>query len=476
MSIGKARVQGEPWFFTIGELSGYLRRRELSPVEVTEAVLERIAQADGSLNSYITVLSDQALQQARQAERELQRGEYRGPLHGVPLAVKDLVWTKGVATTCGSAILRDFAPQEDATLMTHLREAGAVLLGKLNMHEFAYGVTGEDSAFGACHNPWDRDRVPGGSSSGSGAAVAAGLAYGAIGTDTGGSIRIPAALCGIVGLKPTYGRVSRYGVVPLSWSFDHVGPLTRSVEDAALMLQAIAGYDPRDAASAEASVPNFTHGLQSQVKGLRLGVPREYFFDALDPEVAGAVRSATALLGELGAQVQEVSIPLLEDAGPTWNASVMPEATAYHLPYLKARADQYTPAVRDRLELGLFIPAVAYLQAQRARRLLTQQFQEVFQQVDAIVTPTTPTPAPLIGGEEVELGGRRHDARRSLGVLTRVADLTGMPCITVPCGFSSRGLPLGLQVMARHFDEATALRVAYAYELATDWHKRHPEV
>jgi aspartyl-tRNA(Asn)/glutamyl-tRNA(Gln) amidotransferase subunit A len=461
---------------TIKDLSQHIARKDLSPVEITEAILARIDATDTSLGSYITVLAESALRSAHAAEQEIQQGRYRGPLHGVPIAVKDLVWTKGVVTTCASSILKDYIPSEDATIIKRFRDSGAVLLGKLNMHEFAFGVTGETSAFGPCRNPWDLNRLPGGSSSGSGVAVAAGLAYGAIGTDTGGSIRIPASLCGTVGLKATYGRVSRYGVIPLSWSFDHVGPLARSVEDAALLLNSIAGHDQLDPSSAEVSVPEFDKGLSDNLRGVRLGIPREFFFENITAEVKSAVTSAIDRMSDLGAQIQEVSIPLLDHTVAIWNTCVLPEATAYHLNHLRTHPELYTPEVRERLELGLFIPAVAYATAQRIRRKLSEQVYEVFRNVDIIIGPTTPSSAPKAGGEEVLVGETKQDARISMGYLTRVANLTGIPSISLPCGFSSHGMPIGMQLMAKSFDESTAIRTAHAYEKATTWHEHHPEL
>lgn len=461
---------------TIRDISYHIARKDLSPVEITEAILARIDAIDTSLGSYITVLAESALRSAHAAEQEIQQGHYRGPLHGIPIAVKDLVWTKGITTTCASSILKDYIPTEDATIIKRFQDSGAVLLGKLNMHEFAFGATGEASAFGPCRNPWDLDRLPGGSSSGSGVAIAAGLAYGAIGTDTGGSIRIPASLCGTVGLKATYGRVSRYGVMPLSWSFDHVGPLARSVEDAALLLNSIAGYDRMDPSSAEAPVPEFDRDLPDNLRGVRLGIPREFFFENITAEVKTTVTSAIDRMSNLGAQVEEVSIPLLDHTVAIWNACVLPEATAYHLPHLRAHPELYTPGVRDRLELGLFIPSVAYTTAQRIRRKLSEQVYEAFQKVDIIVGPTTPVSAPKIGGEEVLLGGIKQDARTSMSYLTRVANLTGFPSISLPCGFSSHGMPIGMQLMAKSFDESTAIRTAHAYEKATNWHERHPNL
>ena len=365
-------------FLSATELSGLIQLKEISPLEAVDAYLNRIEQVDPSLNSYITVLATEARQAALDAEREITGGGYRGPLHGVPVAVKDQIHSKGIRTTDASKIRSDFLPAEDATVLARLKDAGAILLGKLNMHEFAYGITGEDSAFGACRNPWNYEKIAGGSSSGSGAAVASGLAYGSIGTDTGGSIRIPACLCGIVGFKPSYGRVSRYGVIPLSQTSDHVGPLARSTEDAALMLQVMAGHDPKDSTSSTAPVPDFTEGLRKGIRGLRVGILRDYLSGATDPEVENAVQDAVATLGYLGAELREVSVPLLGDVNLMWDAIVMTEATAYHSRYMKTHSDQYASAVRTRLEAGLLISGVSYLKAKRSRRVLSHQFEEIF--------------------------------------------------------------------------------------------------
>ena len=459
---------------SIAEAGDLFRRRALSPVELTRAYLDRIRRLDGDLLAYITVLQDEALAAAAAAEREIARGEDRGPLHGIPIALKDLVMTRGVRTTCGSRILREWVPDTDATVARRLADAGAVLLGKLNMHEFAYGPTGVNPHYGTSRNPWDRHRIPGGSSSGSGVAVAAGLCAGALGTDTGGSVRIPAALCGIVGLKPTYGRVSRAGVIPLAWSLDHVGPMTRTVADAALLLQVLAGRDPADPSTSAMPVPDYRRALQGGVRGLRLGVPKDLFYERLDPEVRAAVAAAARSLEGLGAVVEEISLPTIQHAGPASFAIIASEAMAYHEPYLRTRAGEYGEDVRARLTTGQFVLAHQYLKAQRARQVIRADVDAVLTRVDALLLPTTPIPAPRLDDREITVDGVTQDARWWLIRCTRPINVTGHPALSVPCGLTAAGLPIGLQVVGRAFDEATLLRVGHAFEAVSPVRDRWP--
>ncbi len=459
---------------SIAEAGEQVRRRVLSPAELTRAYLERIQRQDGDLLAYITVLSAEALAAATAAEEEIARGHYRGPLHGIPIALKDLVLTRGIRTTCGSRILRDWVPDADATVTARLSEAGAILLGKLNMHEFAYGPTGVNPHYGTPRNPWDRRRMPGGSSSGSAVAVAAGLCAGALGTDTGGSIRIPAAFCGLVGLKPTYGRVSRAGVIPLAWSLDHVGPMTRTVTDAALLLQVLAGRDPADPSAADVPVPDYRRAMQGEMRGLRLGLPKDFFFERLDPEVRVAVLAAARSLEGLGASVEEVSLPGIQHAGPASFAIIAAEATAYHEPYLKARATEYGPDVRTRLTTGQFILAGHYLKAQRARQVIRAEVDAALRQVHALLFPTTPIPAPPLDAREISLDGLTEDVRWWLIRCTRPVNVTGHPALSVPCGLTAAGLPIGLQLVGRHFDEATLLRIGHAFEAVSPTRGRRP--
>lgn len=455
------------------ELASLIARRTLGAVELTQAFLDRIERVDSKINSYITVTADAALRDARRLDRA--RGR-RGPLHGLPLAVKDLCATKGVRTTAGSKILADWVPGFDATVVERWRAAGAVLLGKLNMHEFAYGVTTNNPHYGPTRNPWDLQRVPGGSSGGSGAAVAASLCAGAIGTDTGGSIRIPASACGVVGLKPTYGRVSRHGVVPMSWSLDHLGPLAKTVEDAALLLGPIAGRDAHDPTTSAERVPNYRAALRRSPKGLRLGIPREHFFDLLDANVRAAFDTAVASLKRLGLQVQSVSIPSLNDAQTAELGIMMPEASAYHARSMQERPDDFGADVRAMLEVGATIPATAMVAAQRLRARLAMECAEVFTRVDALIVPALAVPAPRFSENVVRIGETMVDVGLALSRNMMPFNLTGLPAIVLPCGRSPEGLPIAVQIAGKPFDEATILRVAHAYEQATEWHAQQPAV
>jgi aspartyl-tRNA(Asn)/glutamyl-tRNA(Gln) amidotransferase subunit A len=455
-------------------LATLIQRQEVSPVEATQAVVDRVDKFDRQLNSFITLLGDQALAQARTTEQEIRDGHYRGPLHGIPIAVKDLYYTKGIRTTAGSKILSDYIPAYDATVIARLREAGAILIGKLNMHEFARGATNASSLIGACYNPWDTLRVPGGSSGGSAAAVAAALCFGALGSDTGGSIRIPAAFCGIVGLKPTYGRVSRYGVFPLSWSLDHVGPMTRTVTDAALMLQVIAGHDRQDPTTRTAVVPDYSAALTGDIQGARLGIPQEFYFEQLDAEVGDSVRAAIQTLERAGAHVEEVSLPLSKYAVAAGRIISLTESAEIHEKFLKTRFADYSPDVRAGFLVGQLILGKHYMKAQRLRSLIRQEMAAALRRVDALVTPTVPIPAPRIGHTTVEIGQETVDVMSTLSRLTRPANLAGFPAISVPCGFTQGGLPIGLQLTGRPFAESTILQLAYAYEQETTWHQRRP--
>ena len=459
---------------SIAEAGEQIRRRALSPVELTRTYLDRIQRQDGDRQAYITVLQAQALAGANAAEQEIARGGYRGPLHGIPISLKDLVMTRGIRTTCGSRILREWVPDADATVATRLMAAGAILLGKLNMHEFAYGPTGVNPHYGTPKNPWDHARMPGGSSSGSGVAVAAGLTAGALGTDTGGSVRIPASLCGIVGLKPTYGRVSRAGVIPLAWSLDHVGPMTRRVADAALLLQVMAGRDPADPSTADVPVPDYRRALEGGIRGLRLGLPKDLFFERVDPEVRAAVLGAAGSLEALGAFVEKVPLPKIPHAGPASFAIIAAEATAYHEPYLKSRAAEYGADVRARLTSGQFVLATQYLKAQRARQVIRADVDAALRRVDALLFPTTPIPAQPIEARDVTVDGFTEDVRWWLVRCTRPINVTGHPALSVPCGFTVDGLPIGLQLVGRYLDEATLLRIGHAYEAVRPARDRRP--
>ncbi len=456
-------------YLTIGEASRLIRDRELSPVELTRAFLERIEALDSQLHAYITVTGEHALRQARTAEAAILQGDYRGPMHGIPIALKDLYGTRGIRTTAHSHILKDWVPDEDATTVSRLYEAGAVMLGKLSMYEFAWGDPHPNAPFPAARNPYNLEHLPGGSSSGSGTATAAGLCMGSLGSDTGGSIRYPASLCGLVGMKATYGRVSSYGVVPLSWSLDHCGPMTWTVEDNAYMLQAIAGYDPNDPTTSAAPVPDFASALRNDVKGLVLGIPREYFFDAdyLHPEQLAAVEEAIKVLEGLGAKTKVIELPDMEPLNAAFSCVIMAEAYAYHENNIRTRGDEYG-YIAPRIRTGAFYSAADYIQSQRIRRLTQREYAKVMTEVDAIVTPTWQGPATRF--DEIVPG-----APLTKG-FTWIFNFNGMPALTVCCGFSSSGLPLGLQIAGRLFDESTILRAAHAYERSTPWHERRPAV
>ena len=459
-----------------GDLSKLVRSKEISPVEIIEAHLTRIDATEPVLNSFITLLADQARKSARQAEKDIQAGRYKGPLHGIPVALKDLYNTGGVRTTSGSRIFDTFIPTEDCTVAAKFHQAGAILLGKLNMHQFAYGPTGENPDYGHMHNPWNPDMVTGGSSGGSGSAASAGQCTITTGSDTGGSIRIPAALCGIVGLKPTYGLVSRYGLSSLSWSLDHPGPMTRTVEDTAITMNVIAGHDPKDVASAKVDIPDYTSALTGDVKGLRIGIVKEYFEAPLDPQVRKAVMDAISLLESMGAEIKEVSYPMFNQSQAISSTVLMAEATAYHRDLLEKDGHQLYEPVRQRLEAGLFISAAEYLRAQQARSIFDQQGRRLLDEVDLLAGPTEPVTAPEILASKVMAGEQEVGVVGALTQYTRPYNINGFPAISVPCGFSDDGMPIGLQLAGRPFDELTVLRAAHAYEQANDWHTRRPPI
>lgn len=466
---------------TLHQASELVRRRDVSPVELTEACLARIDRFDGTINAFITVTREQALTAAREAEAEIRRGRRRGPLHGVPLALKDNIDTAGILTTAASGVFKDRVPAEDAAVVVQLKRAGAVLLGKLNLHEFALGGTSAVTYFGPVRNPWAPDRVAGGSSGGSAAAIAADMCFGTLGTDTGGSIRIPASLCGIVGFKPTYGRVSNRGVIPMAWTLDHVGPMCKTVEDAALVLAAIAGYDPLDPVSVDAPVPDFSRAIRMETGRLRAGVPRTPFFQGLDPEVETAVAAAIAVLRTLTASVVDVTVPPPGNVAEVWN----PEIAAYHQPWMTTMPERYQEATRTLIQGAGKANAAAYAEARHRLDIVRREIRTVFRNVDVLITPTQRGVAQPIAGPSP--AGGRGDAGRGRGaapagaggggggiVNTAAFDMYGLPTITVPCGFSSSGLPIGLQISGNHLAEPTVLALAHAYERATGWHTRRP--
>lgn len=454
------------------ELAAKLKARELSPVEVANASLERIEETEDQLNAYVQVLPEAARAAAKQAETEIADGHWKGPLHGAPVAIKDLYDLAGTATTSSSRQRPDWMRSTDSAAVADLKAAGAIIVGKTHTHEFAYGISTPTS-----RNPWDPQRTPGGSSGGSGAAVASGSVFMAMGTDTGGSIRIPASVCGTVGLKPTYGRVSRAGVTPLSSGFDHAGPLTRRVGDAAASLQALAGYDPRDPGSLNETVPDFSAGLGKGVQGLRVGVPTNYFFEHLDPEVEAAVRAAYQKLESLGATLVEVALPMPEQIIPIHFAILLPEASSYHRRMLRETPHLYNEDVRSFLEAGEMIPATDYVQAQRIRGLLRQEFCKLYERIDVMVAPSVTTTAVIAGTESITWDdGVEESLVSAYTRFSLPANVTGMPSLSVPCGFSEQGLPIGFQVIGRPLDESTILRLGATYEAATDWHQKHPNL
>ncbi|MQG42701.1 MAG: amidase [SAR202 cluster bacterium] len=458
-------------FLTASQLSNLIETKEVSPVEATEAYLDRIEEVDPKLNSYITITGEQAVESARQAEQEIAAGKHRGPLHGVPMAVKDQFNTAGVLTTGGSSILKDNVPSEDATVIAKLKEAGAVMLGKLNMSEFAMAEI-YNHPYGTPRNPWDLERNPGTSSSGSGAATAAFLCSTSLGEDTGGSIRGPANFSGLVGLRPTHGRVSRYGVLGGSWSMDTVGPISRSVEDAAITIQAIAGYDTKDTYSWDVPVPDYRRALTGDIQGIKMGVIQERMDSPnLDPEFRETVAKAISVIGELGASSEDVSIPLAPNAGALTMSILNVEWANLHRPLFEPNFDELDHNNKIRFLTGSIIPAQAYYKAQKIRAVLRQQILDALEKVDVLILPTGPVTAPPV--ESVPgIESKEHSLTGLAGRIsfTGPFNLAGTPAISVPCGFSAVGMPMGLQIVGKPFDEETVLRVAHAYEQNTDWH------
>jgi aspartyl-tRNA(Asn)/glutamyl-tRNA(Gln) amidotransferase subunit A len=453
---------------TIVELAPRLRGKELSPVELTHDCLDRIEKLNPALNAFITVTAESALAQARVAESEISRGEWRGPLHGIPVALKDIIDTAGTRTTAASAIYQNRIPDEDAEVVQRLRAAGAVILGKNNLHEFAYGGSSLVSFFGDVHNPRNTEHIAGGSSGGSAAAVAAGLCYAAIGTDTAGSIREPAALCGCVGIKPTYGRVSARGVIPLSWSLDHVGPLAATVSDAALVLQVIAGYDSLDVSSVDVPVPDYVSALREGAKTLRVGIPRAHFYDELNDEVRATVDAALGVIGTLAAEVRELNLEV-----PTDRVVQTSESYAYHADHVARTPELYQPETLRRIRNGADISAAEYIFRRRELGQERRRARDFFADVDLLVTPTMPIPAPAIA--ELRKGPETlRPAELLLLRNTRPFNVWGLPAVSVPCGFTKSGLPVGLQIAGPHWREDLVLRLAQAYESAMVWYRRRP--
>jgi aspartyl-tRNA(Asn)/glutamyl-tRNA(Gln) amidotransferase subunit A len=479
---------------TVFEAHEQLRKREISSVELTGAILRRIDETDEKIRAYITLCRDAALEQAKEADRRISRGAGIDPFLGIPIALKDNFLTRGVRTTCASKILGNFIPPYDGTVVARLRSAGSVFAGKTNLDEFAMGSSTENSAFVPTRNPWSVERVPGGSSGGSAAAVAADQCLAALGTDTGGSIRQPAAYCGIVGLKPTYGRVSRYGIIAFASSMDQVGPLTKNIRDCALMLEAIAGYDPADSTSVSLSVPRYSAALTGDIKGLRVGVPKEYFITGMQPEVEQAVRKGIHQLQRSGAIIEDISLPHTEYAVAVYYIVATAEASSNLArydgmrfghserandlmeTYTKTREEGFGAEVKRRIMLGTYALSAGYydayyLKAQQVRALIKKDFDQAFKICDAIVTPTAPTTA-------FRLGEKTGDPLQMYlsDIYTLSINLAGLPAVSLPCGFDSGALPIGMQIIGKHFAETTVLRLAYAYEQATEWHKQKPNL
>ena len=448
---------------TLKQASDLIRAKSVSPVELTEACLQRIEKHNSAFNAFITVTRDQAIRSAREAEAEIRAGKWRGPLHGVPIALKDNIDTAGIRTTGASQVFENRVPEIDAEVARRLKNAGSVLLGKLNLHEFAYGGSSNVTHFGTMHNPWAPDHVTGGSSGGAGIAGASDFCFAALGTDTAGSVRMPASHCGIVGLKPTYGLVSTRGVLTLSWSLDHVGPMCKTVEDAALMMNVIAGNDPLEPTSVDVAVPDYTRALKTPTAKLRLGIARTPFFTNLDPEVSKAMDAALAVLSKMTAQTLDVTLPPAGNAATLWGA----EAYAYHKPWITTAPEKYQPGTRAQLQRTANANGAEYAQARRDLDLLRIEIRKVFAKVDLLIAPTMKAPPGLLSAP----GGGAAGGNNNVAF-----DMYGVPSISVPCGFTASGLPIGLQISGAHFAETSVLALAHAYEQATEWHKRKPKL
>ena len=448
---------------SVTELASLIEDKSVSPVEVTKAALDHAEKNDEAINAFTSFTREQAEASARKAEEEIANGNYRGTYHGIPMALKDNLYIKNEVTTMSSKIHRDFVPTYDATVVERLRKAGAVFTGKLNMHEYAWGATTSSPHFGPCHNPWDLAKIPGGSSGGSGAAVITDMTMASLGTDTGGSIRIPASICGIVGLKPTYGRVSNYGAFPLAWSLDHIGPMTKTVHDAAELLQIIAGFDAKDTNSSNAPVDNYASALDGNVDGLVIGINEDYFFNQVDSDIEKTIREQIKQLEAQGAKIVEVDIPSLKHSEWAVMTTIISEPAAIHKENYLHRPADFGEDLQFLFDLGHLPSAVDYVQAQQIRQHLKQDFQKAFEQVDVLITPTLPISTPDIGADTVDLNGEQVELLDHIIRFTGPGNITGLPGLSVPCGFKN-GLPIGMQIMGKAFDEKTVLNVGYAVE------------
>lgn len=451
----------------VASLSRAIKEKEISPVEVTHCLLERIQSVDPVLNAYITVASEDALATASRMEKEIAAGNVWGVLHGVPVGLKDIIYTQGIRTTMGSEIFRDHIPDYDATVVRKLKEGGAILVGKLNTHQFAYGPTGDRSYFGPVRNPHDTTKISGGSSSGSGAAVASGLCYAALGTDTGGSVRIPASCCGIVGMKPTFGRVSKHGIYPLSWTLDHPGPMTKTVEDNALLLGVLSGYDKKDPYSAQRGTENFTRKFDRSLRDSVIGVPSNFYFDNVEHEVQSKVRAVIEMLRSLGADIREIELPRMGEFLSAQRVILASEALTVHHEHLCDMPDQYEKEVRDRLLAGEATQTREYIEAQQLKHAAVRESDRALEQVDVLATPTIPVLPTDIDQRHINIHGFEEHVRSALTRLTGPTNLDGFPSLSVPCGFSESGLPIGLQLVGKAFDEATLYQLGHALGKAT---------
>ena len=464
---------------TISELAPKIRNKEISPVELIEAALTEADRLQPKLNSFITLLHEQAMDQARESETALSRGDYRGPLHGIPIGLKDNLATAGITTTVGSKVLANHVPDEDAEVVIRCRDAGAIFIGKENLEEFAAGATSNNPHYGAVHNPWELDHVPGGSSGGGGANVASGVTFASLGTDLGGSVRLPGTFCGVVGLKQTYGRVSQRGLMVTSFNGDHIGPMTRSVADSALLLQVLAGNDPLDPSSVPVPVPDYNAYLGKGLKGLKMGVPSNHFFDLLDEEVEAAVRGSVAALEELGAELLEVSLPAMEYIG-AMRISALADGVVTHEPYLKNHRESYGPDVLYRTIPGQFVLGKDYSKSLKVQRMIQEEYLRVMHQVDFLVTPTAPVPAPRIDATHVNINGEDHRVRGpGSGFISRNTsplNAVGLPAISVPCGVNHAGLPIGVQFITAPFEEGLLFQVADSYEKTSPSQRLRPEI
>jgi aspartyl-tRNA(Asn)/glutamyl-tRNA(Gln) amidotransferase subunit A len=452
---------------TIAELAPMIQNKEVSPVELTEASLAEAARLQPTLNSFITILHERAMDQARESEAEISRGEYRGPLHGIPIGLKDNLETAGITTTVGSKVLADHVPERDAEVVIRCRNAGAIFIGKENLEEFAAGATSNNPHFGAVHNPWGLDHIPGGSSGGGGANVAAGVTFASLGTDLGGSVRLPGTFCGVVGLKQSYGRVSQRGLMVTSFNGDHIGPMTRSVADSAIMLQVLAGNDPLDPSTVPVPVPDYSAFLGKSLKGLKMGVPSNYYFDLLDSEVESAVRGSIAAMEELGAELVEVSLPMMHYIG-AMRISAMADGVVTHEAMLRDHREDYGPDVFYRTIPGQFVLGKDYSKSLRVQRMIQEEYAQVMQQVDFLITPTAPVPAPRIDAEYITVKGEEYRVRGAgSGMVSRNTsplNAMGLPAISVPCGVTKGGLPIGVQFITGPFEEGLLFQVAANYE------------